>query len=607
MQSILEKRGKFLLAYRLEDLAQVQPTNIFALDIETHGENKIVGDCPYYEHHGICGVSLANSQGDAVYAVIDDGRSYGGIPVRKFTEYLNSNWFLSGRVAVFHNCKFDVGFLQERGLCADQVKIHDTWIMNSIKNNCSYKSNKLKDIIRERFKIETESEEVIKKWLEDNKTEDYGDLPIELIGPYACDDVRYTLAVMFTHQEITKEEWIIHDRLVRNQLHLIEAEKRGIALNLSSLKDKLGFLIDEQKASEKFIIQSLNGMQFDIKNRQEMLKILHAKGLHPGPRDSYGEMKYVIDREFLESLENELAQEYLVYANRQDFIKNFSGKLGVMNTRIWRSESGETGFHVYHWPSVHSKGGLPQVRKPDFVEDVEAKDTVREIFVPRSGHNFVTIQFADLPLLIMASYIKDAELLQAVLSGRALELMSIRSDQEQRVCSLWLRKQLEGSGFAVFTRRLLLAGIKLKDDKAVYALNDNLDKCLKCKDGAVTYKDFNNKLSNLLANAPMMDRLGRLVQPEKEKLWRAFSILVSSNVGGIISLYLDILCRTAQKTGANLVLAHDREMLFEVSGNSQEFEMAVAKIIKTEIVQPSPMIRMAIQKKWASIYRDAHE
>jgi len=612
---LLAKRGKGKLIYRLDDLQAVKPTVAIACDLEVHGGSKGDVGNPSYAGHGICGIALCTTNGDAVYLVIDDGRSFSGIPIAQAIEYLNKHWFTPGRILVLHNSKYDLGFLVSRGADVSKTKLVDTWVLSSIKNECVYVSNKLKDVMRDRFKVETESEEVIKKWLLEHKTENYGDLPVELVGPYAADDVLYTLVFYFSmlSSGVNQDEWIVHDRMVRNNLCLNKAEARGIAVNRPLLKERLDRLERIQREGAQFITEALGAMKVDVYDQNAMMTMLHSKGLHSEPKDWYGEKKYVLDDEFLLGTKSELAKEYCWFARRQNFLRNFSGQKGIMGTRIWLREH-TAGFHLNHFPSMHAKGGLPQVRLPDFTEGtgLRLNNEIRELFIPRPGHKFVKVHFCDLPALLLAYYTKDTELLSAVqqrmdfmefLAQRA-RMLPGPSDWREAI-SLWLLKEYQGSGDGVFEKRLKASATKLKGMNH-YKVRDTVAAALRCKDGKASYAEFKNALEKTFATQALLDRGGRRVRPEEKKRWRGFAILMQSSAGGIISIYLDVLCALAQRTGAHLVLAHEEELLFECELDNKEFEVAVAQLAVTPLVEPAPVIHVALQSAWQSEGLDAH-
>jgi hypothetical protein len=618
MEHLLDKRGKGRLIYRLADLDSVKPTAVIAMDTETHGgSNADIGN-PSYAGMGLSGLSLCTLDGESVYVVIDDGRNYGGVPVKELIAYLNERWMLPGRLVVFWNSKYDLGFLVVRGLDVSKVRLIDGWVLNSMKNECAFSSNKLKDIMRERFKIETDSETVIKNWLKEHKTENYGDLPVELVGPYACDDVLYTMVAYFdlVQKGISIVEWAVHDRMVRNNLNLNAAEARGIVLDRVLLKDRLELTVKKIQESAKFIKESLGAMEVDVYDQNAMMTVLHSKNLHSEPKDWYGEKKYVLDDEFMLGTKSELAKEYCWFARRQNFLKYFSGQKergGIMGTRIWLREN-TAGFHLSHFPSMHSKGGMPQVRTPDFDQGIKLSNEIREMFIPRPGHSFLTIRLHDLPTLLLAYYTKDTDLLTAVQRGEknlALYLVNRDSPDIQdkelwaQAVSLWLLKEFQGSGDGLLERRLHGLGIKIRGYN-VHGIRDKVSKMLRPKDGAATYAQFKKALEETFAKQSLLDRGNRSIRPEEKKRWRGFAILLQSSMGGIITTYLDTLCRVAAKTNAYLVLSHEDEMIFEVSENNPNFETVAAQLAVTQIIEPKPRISLQKQSAWRAEGLDAH-
>jgi hypothetical protein len=354
-----------------------------------------------------------------------------------------------------------------------------------------------------------------------------------------------------------------------------------------------------------------------VYDQNAMMTMLHSKNLHSEPKDWYGEKKYVLDDEFMLGTKSELAKEYCWFARRQNFLKFFSGQKergGIMGTRIWLREN-TAGFHLSHFPSMHSKGGMPQVRLPDFTDGTGLKlhNEIREMFIPRPGHSFLTIRLHDLPALLLAYYTKDSDLLAAVQRGENIPLYLATRDnpalQEKELwaqaVSLWLLKEFQGSGDGLLERRLHGLGIKIRGYNA-HAIKDMIAKKLKPKDGAASYSQFKKALEETFAKQSLLDRGNRSIRPEEKKRWRGFAILMQSSAGGIITTYLDTLCRIAEKTGAFLVLAHEDEMIFEYPEDNTAFETVAAQLAVTPIIEPKPRITFAKQSAWQSTGLDAH-
>jgi hypothetical protein len=514
---------------------------------------------------------------------------------------------IPNHVCVFHNVWFDLAFLIKRGLEISKVKIRDTWLLSSIKNKCAYRSNKLKEIMRERFNIETRSEDAIQNYFLANGTEDYGDLPVELIGPYCCDDVRYTLIILMGLEQITKDEGAIHDLLLVNQLHFIAAERAGIRLHLGVIRDFVKRAKEANVTCREAIIERMGGVEVDVDDPQAMLKALHARNLHSSPREYYGETQFVLDDEFLLATKNELAMNYRWYRRRQLFIENLSAKAGRLKYRVWQDDKGQTGLHPSFWPSVHAKGGIPQCKLPNFVDSVRLSDPIRSAFAPREGNKFVQIRFCDLPMLVYATYIRDEDLEKAVREKRALPYLSSRAEVDWKAASLWMLKQIEGHGWALFENRLKVCGVKYAAGKGHYQLCDKIERAI-TPGGDLNLNMIRSRLENKMRDVEMFDRIKRRVKPPADKLWRALPILVGSSVGGIIAKYMDVFCRLAQQTNARMVFAHENELLFETPDADASFETAAIKLIREHsMCDPEPVIDVAIQRGvWKQTHIDAH-
>jgi hypothetical protein len=577
MSSFLAQLGKHKIIKDGRDLAGLQPTGIFSIDLETHG--KPVGDCPYNPAHGICGVSLCNFVGDAVYVVINDGRDYGGVDIEYFIDFMNTNWFVENAVSVFHNCKFDLGFLLNRGLDISKIRIHDTYIIRTILRRGIYVSNALKDIAKELFGITVDSQDVIKNWLKANNTQDYGDIPIETMAPYACDDVRYTLALM-THDHDIGSITGLHDGARIKKLELQLKEKTGTLKEL------------------------MNGAELDINDDQAVLAYLHNRNMHPGPRQQYGEAKYVLDTEFLASVEHELSKTYMMFARKKKFVEQFSGA-NLMNGRQFKNST-DAGYHPSFFPSTFSRGAIPNCKLPDFNESVKLIEPIRNTFIPREGHKFIAIKAQDLPAQLLAWYCQDQKILEAVGEGGELtcQAYSNRNALGIPANSLLLRRILEGSGYAVLERRMKIAGIQGANKNANYAIHNEFEASL------VGYSSTLQNLNNAAKDGAIKDRCGREIIIPENKHYRSHAILINSSMGNIFSTYMDALCRCMNKTEGHLVMAHERELLFEVNENNDLAAVLAAKVLKSPLADPIPkfILREGRGKTpWTMPVSDAHE
>jgi hypothetical protein len=602
LTTLLHGEKKNIIARVPSDLAFLEPTRIFAIDIETSGREGRPGDCPGSPHHGICGISICNLKGQAAYCVVDDVRSYGGAKMSELIKYLNDHWFHSRRVAVFHNSKLDLGFLVARGLNVNDVVIRDTWVISSLTSEGIYTSNKLKDIVRTKFNIETDSETVIKEWLEKNDTMDYGDLPVELIGPYACVDVWYTLALSLT-QNVGPEVQASHDLIVRNSLSLNRAELRGIRIDAELMSKRVDLAKGElgtYKAEVEKLLGSAEITEPDEED-QVLMRMLHHRSLHPGPRPYFGEEQYVVDYEFLASTKDPLALMFSRYRRYKDFLLCLSGEHGQMRDRIWGDKSC-AGVYPSFMLSVFSRGGMPLVKRPNFTDGMKLTRRTREVFIPRDGYELTTLKAMDLNSQLLAYYTQNAVMEDVVgCGGDAIcDYLAKVAGTTSEAASLLLRKIIEGSGFKVLERRLKLAGARVGE---VYSLGNTFENVLPGYQAMLV-----NLSRSLRSDNRMRDRCGRFLRVPDNKQYRKHAILISSSFGSLCSMFLDIFVRIADTTGAHLVMAHQDEFVFEVPEGSMDFESGVRAMLERTVIEPQPnWLMQRSAKSWEEIYVNAED
>jgi len=597
--------GKSEIVTSAKRLAEIEPTEHFAIDIETFGDGKKPGNCPQAGQHGIAGISLCNAMGEACYVPVREGdRKPECVPVGDVIQILNQRWFAPGKTAALHNAKFDLGFLTARGLRVGSAVIRDTWVLCNLSRMGVYKSNRLKDVVQELFGINVESETILKTWLEEHNTEDYGEVPIDLIGPYACDDVRYTLALHFHFTRIPEWMNVAHAQALSNTYHLIGAEAVGIALRVDRLRAAVANCLKQREALAAEVLELLGSVDVDVYDEQAMLALLHNRNLHSAPREMYGTSQYWLDAAFLRATENKAALVYLKFNRVCRFIRMFSADHGdgTLRPRVWRDGT-EFGLHPSYQQSFSSKAGTPLCRLPDFVDGLPITNELRAFFRPRDGHVFVVVKPMDLALLVLAFYCNDREIMQNVHlgGGQICQLIGDRGKLSPLVVSLVLKRIVEGSGSKVLTNRLKAARIPLTTAKTVHQYTKKVEACF-------DYVGFVQRINEHLRDKRhVIDRCNRpLKVPQKEE-YKAPARLIKSSVGSIYGFYFDVLCKLARAAGARLVMAHELETVFECPVENDRFLKTIGSLMKSNAIEPQPKWLVTRQDvQWVQRHTDAH-
>lgn len=587
--------GKSTVVYKLEDAANFEWFPMMALDIETGADGHVPGDVATYSGHRVIGVALCNPMGDARYFVIAERTEDNvGIPLTKFISYLNEK-LKSVTTLVMHNGKFDVGFLQHRGMNLPQnIRWVDTHLFMSLRRAGVFASNRLKDLVKEFFHIATETKDEIEKFFEANNTRDFGCVPAELLARYACDDVRYTLMVLLALPTMTEAERKLHDLYVENNKYLIEAELRGVAIDRHLMVNRMKLLKEQMPTQEQKLREQLGAAEVDPNDEQAMLRYLHGMGLHPGPREMFGEVKFVYDKLAVRAVYNHpLIEVYQQYRARQMFIKAFSPSQGNMKTRFF-DDGSVCGFYPSFWPSVFSKGGLVECRAPDIRDLVEVANEVRELFHARPSYKFVCMQATQLPEQLMGRFTQDKELteLLQIRTTDAYELFARRLGVKVPEARAVAKNLFDGFGNAALLHRLKAEGSSIgKKDREHYAFADKFKTV-----GLPGYQKLQAEIQRRLsAEKAITDCNGRVLCIPQEKVWRASALLMQSSYGGLLAESLAIYCRLAKTLDAKLVMAHDTELVFEVPENNTEFEKACMDVSNQ---RKMPRFQVRTDVKW---------
>lgn len=605
-EEIAAKVGQQTVATKHEQLMDFVVTSIVCLDIETYGVDGKPGDSPCYDKHGVLGIAICNLHGDARYLVINDRKDYGGIPMDEAMAWLNHVVLPKAQVLLTHHGKFDLGFLFKRGLFPAHfdngaLRWVDTYILNNLRAEGVFVSSRLKELVAHYFKLTPGTEAAKDEFFEKNKTKDYGDLPIELLAPYACDDVRYCLMLLLGLPSLQEADWRNHDLYIRVWRALIRMEYRGAALNHAMVKERVDQVVKKMNAA-KSEVEGLLGAakdQIPVDDEQVILHYLHQKSLHPGPRQSFGEVVYVFDLDAIsDNFEvSPLAKAYAMYHRAKSFLGAFSGAYGEMGTRIFLEEKA-VGFRCGTHPSISARGGIVEMKQPDITQRVPLSNEIREMFIPRPGHRFVVCAAQNLKEQLLSYYCQDRDLAARMSTEVTIQdVLAERTKLDPAACELTVKMLVEGSGMGLLASRLKRAGVRFSQgDKGHYKFADTIRAALP------GWKGFNLAMDERRKhNEPLTDVLGRRMRIPDDKSWRQHAILINSSYGSVLSYYLDIFSRLSHALGAHLVLAHHNEFVFEVERDNPKFYDACLEISQRDLLPIRPIWWLTESDKWQGV------
>ena len=533
----------------------VKEGSFLALDIETYGHAQKPGCVSASRLHGIYGLALANMSGDAGWVTLKD------CDHAEFFKFLNPS--LKGKTLIFHNGKFDLGFLQRAGLDISQSRVVDTWLLHSIECNGVFKSGKLKDLVRAHFQIETNSEEAIKAALALRKTEDYGEIPVELLAPYACDDVRYAMALFCVWiRDMSSTTLKFHDLYLEVSLLAAEAENRGLLTDDrgpqgNEYERRIALAEKRLFARERDLQSLLAGVDINFRDDQELLRYLYSQGMGNPPSEMFGEVKFRVSWETLFMIrKHPVGKHVFPYFFYKNFLNSFSPKR-VPERFSSEGSDGGVVFHPSFLSQVFGRGGEVRFVRPDFREEVPLTDMVKGLFRPRKGFVFAGCLLPNLNLAILARLTGKPEIDMGVSDvwGEISDKLHLGNDGET-IFSCLAKQVIDGFGMAVLKKNLASAGASLNFDH--FAAKGKFDDFFGIPGMRTRIR------SDIAKGSIFRDICGRKVVVPPDKEYRAVSVLLRSSFGNLVcSLWRD-LGRTGKKHSAVPVCFDGARAVFEV-------------------------------------------
>ena len=218
-------------------------TSLF-LDVET-----VSGDCSRggllpYSGDRICGVAFTFDDCSSAYYLplrhkpSDElfGEAVKNIPIDSAVRFLQDLLDRS-KYWINHNIKFDAHFMCVDGLQITPTMIDTLTLAKLVDMQSKNFGYGLKPLARAWCGEETGEQETIKKELSRRKTHDFGDIPAEMLGTYACQDVHLNRSLW---KEIKKRRYIGAEKVWNIEVVLTKVlfniEQRGLKVDTEALQ-----------------------------------------------------------------------------------------------------------------------------------------------------------------------------------------------------------------------------------------------------------------------------------------------------------------------------------------------------------------------------------
>ncbi len=249
--------------------------------------------------------------------------------------------------------------------------------------------------------------------MDGRKLENFAHVPVDRATPYACEDADYTLAAyeifapMLASAGLTRLFETVEMPLVPV---LLKMEETGIRVD----KDRLMALSKDLAARLEQIekdITALAGESFNINSSQQLGQILFEKLKLPTQKKTRKKTAYSTDVEVLTALAayHELPAQVLQHRTLSKLKSTYVDALfGLIHPETGR-------IHTSYNQTVTATGRLSS-SNPNLqnipIRTEEGRD-IRRAFIPREGWFFVSVDYSQIELRLLAHYSDDPILIRA--------------------------------------------------------------------------------------------------------------------------------------------------------------------------------------------------
>ncbi len=418
-------RGSYDTVTTLEDLdgwvSRVRKAGWFAFDSETSGIDAMtaapIGFSLSTEEGKGCYIPLVGPQGP----VLDEEQVRGRI--RDLLE--DPKLHLVGQ-----NIKYDYKVLKRWGVTMANIAF-DTmlagWLLDTTANSYNmdrmaedylgYRTIHFRDVIQEA--VDEEGAQMEVKITRGGKVTDgptFDRIPLASATEYAAEDADITFRLYRRFEPMLRERnlWKLFAELEMPLVRILaEMEMEGISLDVDRLDRYSAELAGELTKIEKKIYD-LVGREFNIASTKQLQEVLFTeRKLKPGKKTKTG---YSTDNNVLVELarEDPVPEQVLRYRLLSKLKSTYVDALPTM-------VNAATGRIHSHFQQTGTATGRISSKDPNLqnipIRDEEGR-RIREAFVPEKGHRFVSADYSQIELVVLAHLSGDPGLASAFGSGQ---------------------------------------------------------------------------------------------------------------------------------------------------------------------------------------------
>lgn len=409
----LHEENVFVEVVTLEGLLKlcelIKLVGFCAIDTETDGLDPMQAN--------LVGVSIAVEQGQAFYIPL---RHIQGeqIPFDIFVQYFGPILHNSAIKKYMHHAKFDQLVLLQAGLPVQGV-VFDTMIAASLVTK-EWEKNGLKELSEQFF---SETMLTFQETMKQHKAKDFSQLPLDAATKYAAADAHQTLKLVTVFQK-ELEQQDMHDLYYGIELPvndvLVAMQQEGIICDTDVLIHLRKQVDVDLKNIEKKI-HVVAGKEINLNSPKQVRELLfETLQLAPQKKSGTGKV-YSTDAQVLEILaqEHEIPSLLLAYRElfklKSTYIDALPTYINPQTNRIhtsWNQTIVVTGRISSSSPNLQNipTQGLQYGKEYDV--------DVRSAFKAKKGWSFISADYSQIELRILAQLSKDKNLMQAFLNGK---------------------------------------------------------------------------------------------------------------------------------------------------------------------------------------------
>ncbi|KAA6302363.1 MAG: DNA polymerase I [Candidatus Ordinivivax streblomastigis] len=374
----------------------------FVFDTETTGLDPFAAE--------LVGISFALKEGEAFYCPFPAQREEIKKKVQVFKGILEDKHILK----IGQNLKYDINVLKKYDIRVDGP-MFDTMIAHYLLNP---ESRHNMDYLSEVYlKYQTiHIEELIGGKGKNQLT--MRQVPLDLLVDYACEDADVTLRLKNQLEELVKKEDFSH-LFYQIEMPLVpvlaDMEEAGVRVEITALKDSSVVLTQYLGEIEKEVFQ-LAGNEFNISSPKMVGDVLfnQLKIVENSRKTKSGQ--YTTSEDVLESLKSKhpIVEKILEFRKIKKLLSTYMDALPTLISPI------DGKIHTTYNQASTATGRLSSTN-PNLqnipIRDEEGKE-IRRAFIPDKNNLFLSVDYSQIELRIMAHLSRDKNMVEAFQSGQ---------------------------------------------------------------------------------------------------------------------------------------------------------------------------------------------